>query len=190
MPSSKWVPVLRERLSLRRLEHSLRVAENAEWLATRWNLDSQKCYLAGLLHDIARDYPPEELLRLAWAYGIVWAELEANFPVLLHGSVGAEIIKRDLGLTDPELLEAVRLHTTGDYPLSPTARVLFLADYIEPGRNFPGVTKARQAAELSLDHGVAVATQQILAHLLTVGQAIDPKTINLYNYYVNKGFYR
>ncbi len=87
-------------------------------------------------------------------------------------------------------MEAVRLHTTGDYPLSPTAKVLFLADYIEPGRNFPGVTKARQAAELSLDHGVAVATQQILAHLLTVGQAIDPKTINLYNYYVNKGFYR
>lgn len=190
MSSDSWEEYLSQKLSPVRYRHSLSVAKTARELGKRWGIDPRKCYLAGLLHDIARDYYPERLLREAKAYGIVWEELEYELPVLLHGPVGAAIIREELGISDLEILQAVALHTTGDYPLSPLAKVIFLADYIEPGRKFPEAQIAREAAEGSLDMGVATAIKGILAYLLAEGQAIHPKALQLYNHYVHEGFYR
>ncbi|MBO8126169.1 MAG: bis(5'-nucleosyl)-tetraphosphatase (symmetrical) YqeK [Firmicutes bacterium] len=189
MREQELLAFIGQRLTEARFQHSRRVAETARFLARTWGLDEDKCYQAGLLHDIARDLSPEELLKQAASCGIVWDEIEGHFPVLLHGPVGAEILRRELAVTDEEILEAIRLHTTGDYPLSPTAKVIFLADYIEPGRDFSGAQKAREAARRSLDAGVAVAVGEIIAYLTGQRYAVHPKAVNLYNHYVLNGFF-
>lgn len=190
MDPAFWEQVLRSRLTVRRFEHSLRVARTAENLARLWAADPEKAYLAGLIHDLARDMEPAELLKQAADYGIICNEIEADFPVLLHGPLGAAILQRDYNLTDSEILEAVSLHTTGDYPLGTIAKIVFLADYIEPGRAYQGVESARVAAQSGLDLGVAAAVRSIITYLAEQQMTIHSKTLNLYNHYVLTGILR
>ncbi len=190
MHPTYWEQILQHRLTRSRLEHSLRVACTAEELARAWSADPQKAYLAGLMHDIARDIEPGELLKQAADYGIICDEIEAYYPVLLHGPLGAAILQQDFALTDSEILEAVSLHTTGDHPLGTISKIVFLADYIEPGRDFKGVESARLAAQTGLDFGVAVAAHGIITYLTGQHKAIHPKTLSLYNHYVLTGVIR
>src|SRR5215211_8815190 len=100
----------RERLSEKRYGHTLRVADTAESLARVHGLDPARARLAALLHDAARETEPEEFLRLAGEWGLSVGELERESPKLLHGPVAAELARRELGVEDEEVLEAIRVH--------------------------------------------------------------------------------
>lgn len=101
-----------------------------------------------------------------------------------HGVVGASFVERELGITDEEILHAIRVHTTGAAKMSLLDKIIYVADYIEPGRVFPGVKEARELALIDLDEAVAFETKHTLAHLIEQEQQIYPKTIETYNRWV------
>ena len=150
---------LRERLKTclpeGRYRHSLGVEMAATMLARRHGADEFACACAGLLHDVARDLDAEGLRRLAEE--VEGEEVEAADAVLLHGPVGAVLAAREFGIDDPRVLEAIRFHTTGAPGMSLEAKAVCLADFIEPGRSFPGVDRIRELAETDLDLALAEA---------------------------------
>ena len=126
----------RERLSAKRYGHTLRVADTAEDLARVHGLDRGRARLAALLHDAAREMPSEEFLGLADSWNLPVGQPERESPKLLHGPVAAELARRELGVDDGDVLEAIRVHTVGQPGMDPLALVLFVADKIEPARQY------------------------------------------------------
>jgi predicted HD superfamily hydrolase involved in NAD metabolism len=121
--------------------------------------------------------PNNLLLKAAAESGIVVLGVEQKEPVLLHAPVGAVIARRDYGVDDPEVLAAIRWHTTGGPDMSLLDEIVFLADYIEPGRSFPGVEKLRALAAASFPEALLAAYDQTLGYLLAEGGLIHPATV-------------
>src|SRR5262245_15750377 len=135
------------------LEHVRRTADLARELAVRHGVDPERAEFAALVHDIADHYSDVELLGLAERYGIPVSLTEARIPKLLHGPVGAEILRHEYGITDEEILDAVRDHVSGGPHMSKLAKVIFTADKLEPGRDrhYHGLDPVRKLARDDLD---------------------------------------
>ncbi|MHB9781881.1 bis(5'-nucleosyl)-tetraphosphatase (symmetrical) YqeK [Streptococcus sp. 10F2] len=173
---------LGQTLSPHRYQHVLNVEKAAIQLAETHGYDSIKAGLAGLLHDYAKEKPDSYFQKLI-------KERDLN-PDLLqwgnnlwHGYLGIYAIQEELGLEDVEILEAIRVHTIGKADMSPLDMILYVADYIEEGRDFPGVEEARRIAFSSLEEGVAYETAETLSFLAKKRIPIYPQTIETYNAY-------
>ena len=149
---------VRDRLSEKRYAHTWGVAYTAEQLAGTHGLNSSKAQLAAVLHDAARELKKEEFLRLAGEWSLPVGEPELENPKLLHGPVAAEMSRRELGVEDWEVLEAIRLHTTAEPGMGSLSILVYVADKIEPGRDYPSVGYIRKLAEEDL----AVAARESL----------------------------
>lgn len=153
-------------LSKKRFVHSLGVSAAARHLAELYGGDADQAELAGLVHDCAKEMKLPEMQ--AWA-------AQKAFPIddymwqsraLLHGPAGSAYAELHFGITDPEILSAVYYHTTGKAGMSLLEEIVFLADYIEPSRDFPGVDELRKKAEKNLDDAALFAYDSTLRHLL------------------------
>jgi predicted HD superfamily hydrolase involved in NAD metabolism len=120
-----------------RYAHTLRVARMAAHLAHVHGADVARARLAGMLHDLARLYPAERLLRECAARGMSIDPFERANPIVLHARLGAELAREAFGIDDEAVLSAIRKHTVGDAAMTPLDQILFLADGLEPGRSFP-----------------------------------------------------
>ncbi len=183
MTRSELIDRLKKALKDKRFQHVLRVEETAIKLAEQYGVDVEKASIAGLCHDYAKQRPDEDFI----------AEIKKKRlnPLLLdygnaiwHGVVGAELIKDELGIWDEDILNAVRHHTTGAPVMTKLEQVIYMADYIEPGRDFTGVKKARVITAANLQAGVAYQTKHTLAYLIENGKPVYPKTIDTYNAWV------
>ncbi|MBL1230835.1 bis(5'-nucleosyl)-tetraphosphatase (symmetrical) YqeK [Enterococcus sp. BWB1-3] len=189
--SGRYTPFKREELmqkvqmqmSERRFQHVLGVEEAAVALASKYNCSQEKASIAALVHDYAKERPDDEFQLIIERDGYN-PELLNYGNAIWHGLVGADMIQRELGIDDEEILTAVRLHTTGAEEMSLLAKIIYIADYIEPNRTFPGVQEAREIALISLDDAVAYETKHTLLHLVEQEQKIYPKTIETYNQWV------
>ncbi|MDM8212850.1 bis(5'-nucleosyl)-tetraphosphatase (symmetrical) YqeK [Enterococcus hirae] len=172
-----------QKISPKRLEHVLGVEETAVALAEKYGADVERASIAALTHDYAKEFPAVAFIQeikssamdpdlLNWGNNI-W-----------HGVVGAEFVKRDLGITDPEILDAIRFHTIGAPKMDLLAQIIYVADFIEPHRDFPGVEEVRKIAFADLQEGVAAETKTTLEYLISKAVPIYPKTILTYNYWV------
>jgi predicted HD superfamily hydrolase involved in NAD metabolism len=166
----------RERLSDKRYAHSLRVAETIEHLAKLHGLDPERSRLAGLLHDTAREIGEEELLRVAEEDGLSVGDFERERPILLHGPVAAELAREDLGVDDGDVLDAVRVHTTGEPGMGPLALALLVADKIEPSREQPGVDDLRNLAPVSLRRAARAALEDSISYNERRDRPAHPKS--------------
>ncbi|MDR1060305.1 MAG: bis(5'-nucleosyl)-tetraphosphatase (symmetrical) YqeK, partial [Clostridiales bacterium] len=137
---------LSKALGEKRLAHSVRVMETARELALIYGADAHKAEVAGLLHDSARDMADGELLALCPRLGIVPTDGEARMPKLLHGPVGAKLLRDVYGVRCAEIEDAVCWHTTGKANMALLTKIVFAADAIEPGRVYEGVEAARDLA--------------------------------------------
>lgn len=164
----------RARLSEKRYGHTLRVADTAERLARVHGLDPDRTRLASLLHDAARETEPEEFLRLADEWDLSVGEPERQSPKLLHGPAAAELARRELGIEDEEVLEAIRAHTTGRPGMRPIALVLYVADKIEPARDYPSVGRLRKLASEDLREAATEALLRVISHNEERGRPIHP----------------
>ena len=173
------------RMSEQRFKHVLGVEETAVALAKKYGASPEKASIAALTHDYAKERPDEEFKMVIVRHGFDPELLNYN-NAIWHGLVGASFVERELGITDAEILHAIRVHTTGAAKMSLLDKIIYVADYIEPGRDFPGVQDARAIAWADLDEAVAFETKHTLAHLLAQEQQIYPKTIETYNYWVAK----
>jgi predicted HD superfamily hydrolase involved in NAD metabolism len=169
----------RSRLSERRYEHTLRVADTAEDLALAHDLDAQRARLAALLHDAAREMGPEEFLKVAQEWHLKVGDPERQSPKLLHAPVAAELARRELGVDDEEVLEAIRAHTTGRAGMGPLALVLYVADKIEPARDYPSVGRLRTVARLDLNGAAAESLRRAIAHNEERGKATHPASLEM-----------
>jgi predicted HD superfamily hydrolase involved in NAD metabolism len=167
----------RSRLSDKRYGHTLRVAQTAGELARVHGLDEEKARLAALVHDAARETGPEEFLRLADEWDLPVREPERQSPKLLHGPVAAELARRELGVEDEEVLEAVRAHTTGSPAMGPVALALYVADKIEPARDYPSVERLRAMAKEDLHIAATESLRRAIAHNEERGKAIHPASL-------------
>lgn len=168
---------LAARLSPRRMRHSRGVSSTAVELAQRYNVDVEQARLAGILHDCAREIPNNNLLQMVKTFGIVTNDVEIHAPFLLHAPIGAKLAQQQFGINDPGIAEAINFHTTGGPAMSDLAKVIYLADCIEPGRAFPGADKLRTLAKINLDDALLAAYDQSLAYLIRQGGLIHPATI-------------
>lgn len=172
------------RLSKKRFRHLVGVEETAVHLAERYGEDKERASIAALLHDYAKEASPEELQAFADHpdYDPDWPEA-GN--AIWHGPLAVLMAKRDLGLDDHLIEQAVWNHTLGSLAWTRLDKILYIADYIEPNRDFPGVKGARKAAEKSLDRAVDYKIRHSLMHLLESRQTIHPQTIAVYNQWVD-----
>jgi predicted HD superfamily hydrolase involved in NAD metabolism len=169
-----------ERLSPRRRDHARRVAAEAVTLARRFGASEVKAELAGLLHDLCRELPDDEILAAAARYGVPVGSVEARRPrKILHGPIAAaELAERGL---DAEVVRAIALHTVGDAGMSTLEKCVYLADYCEPSRHFPGVDDVRSLAQTSLDAAMGAAVRLSLLDIIGKGRGVVPAALALYN---------
>ena len=170
-------------MSEKRLRHCLGVEKAARELAERFSLDIEKAGLAGLLHDYAKKVSDEDFLSLIDKYQLN-PDLKNWGNNVWHGMVGIYKIQEDLGIEDAEILRAIEIHTVGSGTMSELDKVVYVADYIEHNRDFPGVDKARELAQRSLNQAVAYETARTVEHLARKGMPIYPQTLETYNAFV------
>lgn len=170
-------------MSERRFRHVLGVEETAVALAAKYGADEAKASIAALTHDYAKERPNDEFELIIRRDGFDLALLNYGNEIW-HGLVGADIVQRELAIDDEEILQAIRVHTTGAAKMSLLDKIIYVADYIEPGRDFPGVKEAREIALVDLDAAVAYETKHTLLHLIEQEHKIYPKTLETYNQWV------
>ncbi|WP_031513204.1 bis(5'-nucleosyl)-tetraphosphatase (symmetrical) YqeK [Desulfofalx alkaliphila] len=144
MKSKNIEEKLKHNISAHRYEHTLGVVNTVRQLAAHFNVDPEKAELAALLHDCARDYADDKLLQLAKEFGIELDLVYRHFPAMLHGPVGAMIARQEYGVLQPDVLQAISIHTLGSGRMDDLAKVLMVADSIEPGRSYKGVNRLRK----------------------------------------------
>ena len=168
-----------------RYQHTLGVAYTASCLAMRYGADMDDAFTAGLLHDCAKCIPTPEKLKLCEKYGLALTDTEINNPALIHAKLGAFLAEHKYGITDKDIINAIRTHTTGEPAMSLLQKIIFTADYIEPrrdhARNLPEI---RQLAFTDIDGAVRQILHDTLNYLNTKTAAVDPHTSQTYEYYL------
>ncbi len=177
---------LMENLKIKRYEHSLSVRDTAVELAKIYGADVEKAKIAGLVHDCAKNMSDEKILDIAEKHGLHINEICKENPQLLHGSIAAIIAEEKMGITDNCLLNAVTYHTTGKKCMTVLEKILYVADYVEPLRNFTGVEILRAAAYEDLDKALLIAFDNTIKFVIEKGQLIHLDTIEGRNFMISK----
>ena len=182
----KYVEILRERLSEKRFFHSLAVAKEALRLAEKYGADTKKSFFAGLLHDVCKDDAPNLQLQLLAEFGIILDTVEKNARKLWHARAGAVYLKEKLGISDDEIISAVRYHTTAKAGMSLLDKILYLADFTSEDRDYAGVEDMRRAVDVSLEQAMRDALIFTVVDLNEKGMPIHPDTLDAYREVVKK----
>ncbi|MCA0970010.1 bis(5'-nucleosyl)-tetraphosphatase (symmetrical) YqeK [Halobacillus litoralis] len=171
-------------LKTSRYEHTVRVADQAVELAERYGVNHHHAEVAAALHDYAKYKPLEEMRRWIVQDRRLPKDLLDYHHELWHGPVGALMLEKEIGLSDAAVRSAIDCHTTGKKHMSQLDKVIFLADYIEPGRDFPGVDEVRKIAKSDLDQACALALKNTIIFLVQKGRTVYPNTFHAYNDFI------
>ena len=182
----KLISYLKTKVNEKRFIHSINTAKVAVMLAKRYGADEEKAYVAGLLHDIAKGQSADSLIKLSIEYGVPVDKYELDNPELMHGKIGAAIIKKELGICDEEILSAIEWHTTGHGNMSLLEKIVYLADIIEPGRKFTETDSIRQIAYEDIDAAMMLCLKHVMSFVKNKGFSLHPKSIEAYNYLNNQ----
>jgi len=174
--------MLQNTLTPRRYKHSLGVADTASQLAMRFGFDPQRAYTAGLVHDCAKDMSLEQMLNWADSYDVVLDELTLKSPALVHGPVGAQIIRHHFEITDEDIISSVHFHTTGKAHMGLLEKIIYLSDFIEPSRNYEGVEQLRETARRDLDVAVFQALSNTIGYVISLRAPLHINTEEARNF--------
>lgn len=180
MEREEALKIVKEQLTEHRYQHTLGVMETAIHLAGKYGADKKKAELAAIFHDYAKFRPKDEMKEIIVSQGLPKELLEFNSE-LWHAPVGAYLAEKEAGITDSEVLDAIRYHTSGRPGMTLLEKIIYLADYIEPGRQFPGVDEVREMAKESLDQALIKAVQNTIMFLMKKNQAVYPDSFHTYN---------
>lgn len=177
---------LEKTLDSKRYEHTLGVAYTAASLAMRYNADIKKAEIAGLLHDCAKCMDNEKKVSICIKHNIEMTEAEKKNNFLLHAKVGSYIAAKKFHIDDEDILNAIKYHTTGRPEMSLLEKIVYVADYIEPGRNHSdNLDDVRRLSFDNIDLALVKILEDILIHLKEYNKEIDPMTRLSYDYYIN-----
>ena len=163
-------------LKPKRMPHVLGTAEMAVQLARRYGADEEAAYVAALLHDCTKKLNIEEQLALCEQYGLQLDEMQRWALKLQHAITGAAVARHVFGVSDA-VYEAIRWHTTGKADMTTLEKVIYLADYIEPTRDFPGVEELRKAIWEDLDRGLLLGLEMSIQEMKNWGNPVHEDTL-------------
>lgn len=169
-----------------RFKHTLGVVEIALKLGRIHNIDLEKVKIAALLHDCAKFKGNVDWLKLAEDFDIILDNYMKYNNDLIHAPLGAKVAKVKYNVEDEEILNAICYHTTGRENMTLLEKIIYIADYIEPGRNFPRVDEIREKTFEDLDRGILFAMENTIKYLVDRGKIIHPNTINARNFMLMK----
>lgn len=182
---------LKKHLTKERYHHTVGVAYTAMSMAMKYNPQPDnnefmvKAEIAGLLHDCAKCMDNDKKIRICNKNQISYSKIEAENPYLLHGKVGAYIARKEFGILDEDILNAITWHTTGRPDMSLLEKIIFVADYIEPSRRpIPELNLIRQLAFTDIDQAVIKILENTLKYLNEKGSPIDDMTQKTYDSYI------
>ena len=173
--------LLKASLPTKRYEHSIAVYKTAKEIAKTCGVDVEKAKLAGLLHDCGREIPTKNFIEKIKELGIKADIVEINQPILLHDKLGVYYAEHKYDVHDKEILDAILYHTTGAPHMSKLAMVIYLADILEPARDYPGVDDLRKLVTQDLEQTLFQAYIQTIKFLLDGKQLVHPNCIEAYN---------
>lgn len=185
MEREEALKIVKEQLTEHRYQHTLGVMETAICLAKRYGADEKKAELAAIFHDYAKFRSKDEMKKIVLAQGFPEDLLQFNVE-LWHAPVGSYLVEKEAGIIDREVLDAIRYHTSGRQGMTILEKIIYLADYMEPGRHFPGVEEVREMAKNDLEKALIKAIQNTILFLLKRNQSVYPDTFYTYNDLVNK----
>lgn len=175
---------MKKKLDAGRYEHTLGVAYTASALAMRYGADCNQALAAGLLHDCAKCMSNEKREKICRKHKLTITEAEQKNPFLLHAKVGSYLARKKYGITDSEILRAITYHTTGRPGMSLLEKIIYIADYIEPGRKqAPNLNTIRPLAFQDLDRAMVAILRDTLDYLESSHTEIDAMTQKTYDYY-------
>ena len=169
--------IVKSKMSLKRFTHTLGVVEMSEKLAKIYNADIEKCKVAALLHDICKEMNMEYIKNICknnFMNELSEEDLENN--EILHGFAGAYYVKNELGVNDKEILNAIKYHTIGAKNMTLVEKIVYIADAIEYGRNYPSVVEIREETFKNLDKGILMEIEHKEKYLESIGKKSHPNT--------------
>ena len=176
---------LKKHLSSNRYKHTEGVALTAKNIAKKMGVNIKKAELAGLLHDYAKGINENKLVELVKKSEWKVDNIEENLPSVLHAPVGAFLVQNKYDIMDKDILEAIRFHTIGSPHMGKLALIIFIADFIEPNRNYPNVNKLRKKMNKStLEEMTVIVCDQSIKYNINKGRIIHPNTLLLRNEYL------
>ena len=180
MDINEMQSLLQSRLKPQRYAHSLGVMDTAIILAGRYGVNQERAAVAGLLHDCARQFETKDLLAESEKRHLYITDIDRQLPILMHAPLGTAIAKEDYGVHDTAVLKAIASHTVGGAYMSKLDKIVYLADMIEPHRDFDGVQKLRDMTadkDVELDDVMLKAFDQSIVFIMRKGHTIHPYTV-------------
>lgn len=178
---------LKKELDEDRYQHTLGVMYTSASMAMRYGADVTQALLAGLLHDCAKCIPGDKKIHLCEKYGFPVSDVEYENPGLLHARLGAYLAEKKYHIHDREIIHAISSHTTGRPGMSLLEKIVFIADYIEPGRReLPNMKEVRPLAFKDIDQCLYRILEDSLVYLNSRNISVDPMTQKTYDYYKNE----
>lgn len=178
---TEYVELLRQRLKPKRFEHSLGVMETAAKLAEYYACDVEKARLTGLLHDVTKNCDEAEQLAMFKKYNIPCDEGLMKSKSIFHQITGAYFVKNELGIEDSEIFNGIRYHTTGRAAMTLFEKIIYVADFIEPNRDYDIVDELRSLAYENIDKTCFIGSQWCLEKNINKGYYIYKDTFEFYN---------
>lgn len=174
-------------LDSKRYEHTLSVAYTAACLAMRYDYDTEKAYLAGLLHDCAKCMSNKDKIEYCEKHDIPITAVEEENPSLLHAKVGAEMSRRKFDIKDPEIYQAIFYHTTGHPNMTLLDKIIYISDYMELHRDeAPNLDLVRKQVFVDIDVALFTILKDNIKYLDKSDKTVDPITMDTYLYYVKQ----
>ena len=186
LPMEKLEQIVVALLKPSRVPHVLGCRDTAVALAKRWGADETDAARAGLLHDITKALDGPRQLTLAGEYGIILNAFQQKYPKTLHALTGSLVAERLFG-ENRAVVEAIRHHTTGKADMTMLEKIIYVADYMEPNRDFPGVDKLRELAFSDLDEALKFGLTMTLNYLNQQGSEVSPESREALNWLNEKG---
>lgn len=175
---------LKKNIGESRYIHTLGVVQTAKELARINNESEDKAELAALVHDIAKQMPVPEQIRILKANNIKIDIVTENSPQILHGFVGAILAKSLIGMEDEDVINAIRNHTVARENMSTLEKIIYIADYIEPNRTYPGVEELRKITYNNLNEGVLQGIENTIKFVINRKQLVNISTMEARNYLI------
>lgn len=187
MEIAQMIEELQKSLKPKRFLHTMGVADCAREMAHQRGLDADRAYLAGLLHDCAKDYDRETVVEYCASIGVELDEITKKETALVHAVLGVRIAKEKYGVEDEEILSSILWHTVAKANMTPFEEIVYLADTCEPNRTFPAAEEVRELVrEEKWEEAMIRALDISITHVLGKGTRLHPKTVEARNYYLDR----
>ena len=181
MDFEKYKQIIREKLDDYRFNHSICVADEAVRLSKLYGANEENAYLAGLLHDITKNYSADEHLKIFEKFDIILTDSEKGSEKLWHAISGSAYAKNVLNITNLDVINAIKYHTTARANMSLLEKIVYLADFTSADRNYPDVNVMRSLVNISIEKAMQYSLLYTINSLKEKGLTPHPDTIAAYN---------